>query len=123
MVMGGIVCLSLGLHLLNLMSGFGYDFLSQMRFHSGICCDFGWYYFCRFFWYLGCFFPQLEMLVLQLVIYRVYFNIETAMLDKHLLIYLTNNNAWSSFVGIITFVQDHISCNVLYFRACSYIVE
>ena len=46
--MGEIVGASLGLHLLNLISGFCYDFLSLMRFHSDTRCDFEWYYFCQF---------------------------------------------------------------------------
>lgn len=70
MVMGEIVSFSLALHLLNMMSGFCYDFPSLMRFHRGICCDFGWYYFCQFSRYLRCFFRQLEMLVLEVVIYK-----------------------------------------------------
>ena len=53
MVMGEIIDFSLGVHLLDLMSCFRYDFLSLMRFHSGVCCDFGWYYFCQFSHNLG----------------------------------------------------------------------
>ena len=70
MVMGEIVSFSLSLHLMNLMSGFHHGFLSLKRFHSGIHCDFGWYYFRQLSQYFGFFFQQLEMLLLQVVIYR-----------------------------------------------------
>ena len=52
----------------------------------------------------------------KLISTGVYSNRETVMLDKHMLVDLTNTNAQSlPFIGIIRSVQDRISCNVLYF--------
>ena len=62
--MGEIVGVSLGLHLLNLISGFCYDFLSLMRFHIDTRCGFWMVLFLSIFLILGSFLLEAEMLVL-----------------------------------------------------------
>ena len=52
----------------------------------------------------------------KLISTGVYSNRETVMLDKHMLVDLTNKNVQSlPFVEIIRSLQDRISCSVLYF--------